>query len=115
MLGIFSFTGINIQPQGAGADCVFYLADCALYSAKAEVPSLLIVRVRIPQRRKQFAVIPNGTVYGVGSVAREVLDMYRGRGAYYKMFDYPFSKDYKPETVIFFTAHDICTLVGVVR
>jgi hypothetical protein len=44
----------------------------------------------------QFAVIPNGTVYGVGSVAREVLDMYRGRGAYYKMFDYPFSKDYKP-------------------
>lgn len=44
----------------------------------------------------KLSVLPNGTVYGVGAVAREINSMYNSAGMFSRMFDYPLNKAYNP-------------------
>lgn len=44
----------------------------------------------------KFSVLPNGTVYGVGAVAREINSMYNSKGVFSRVFDYPLNKAYNP-------------------
>ena len=44
----------------------------------------------------KFSVLPNGTTYGVGEVAREINAMYNSKGMFSRVFDYPLNKAYNP-------------------